>query len=91
MATSPTSPSLAGKKVTITVTDTKKKELRIIRRVRFESIPIGSKCRTEWDENIMKTKTVRIQTDGNINYRNAVNLDTGSLIPVDSAQWVWIE
>lgn len=90
MATSPTSPSLAGKKVTITVTDMKK-ELRIIRRVRFESIPIGSKCRTEWDENIMKTETVRIQTDGNINYRNAVNLDTGSLIPVDSAQWVWTE
>lgn len=76
--------------MTITVTDTKK-ELRIIRRVRFESIPIGSKCRTEWDENIMKTETVRIQTDGNINYRNAVNLDTGELIPVDFAQWVWIE
>lgn len=68
-----------------------KKELRIIRRVRFENIPIGSKCRTEWDENIMKTKTVRIQTDGNINYRNAVNLDTGELLPVDTAQWVWTE
>jgi hypothetical protein len=39
----------------------------------------------------MKTETVRIQTDGNINYRNAVNLKTGELIPVDSAQWVWIE
>lgn len=39
----------------------------------------------------MKTETVRIQTDGNINYRNAVNIGTGSLIPVDSAQWVWIE
>ena len=39
----------------------------------------------------MKTETVRIQTDGNINYRNAVNLDTGSLIPVDFAQWVWTE
>ena len=90
MAISPTSPSLAGKKVTITVTDTKK-ELRIIRRVRFESIPIGSKCRTEWDEDIMKTETVRIQTDGNVNYRNAVNLKTGKLIPVDFAQWVWIE
>ena len=68
-----------------------KKELRIIRRVRFESIPIGSKCRTEWDEDIMKTETVRIQTDGNINYRNAVNLKTGELIPINSAQWVWIE
>lgn len=76
--------------MTITVTDTKK-ELRIIRRVKFESIPIGSKCRTEWDENIMKTKTVRIQTDGNVNYRNAVNLITGELIPVDFAQWVWTE
>lgn len=76
--------------MTITVTDTKK-ELRIIRRVRFESIPIGSKCRTEWDEDIMKTETVRIQTDGDVNYRNAVNLDTGSLIPVDTAQWVWTE
>ena len=90
MATSPTSPSLAGKKVTITVTDTKK-ELRIIRRVRFDIIPIGSKCKTEWDENIMKTETIRIQTDSNINYRNAVNLKTGKLIPVDFAQWVWIE
>lgn len=39
----------------------------------------------------MKTETVRIQTDGNVNYRNAVNTDTGELIPVDSAQWVWIE
>lgn len=76
--------------MTITVTDTKK-ELRIIRRVRFESIPIGSKCKTEWDENITKTETVRIQTDGNVNYRNAVNLKTGELIPVDSTQWVWIE
>jgi len=65
--------------------------LRIIRRVRFESIPIGSTCKTEWDEDIMKTETVRIQTDGNINYRNAVNLKTGELIPVDSAQWVWTE
>lgn len=68
-----------------------KKELRIIRRVRFETIPIGSKCKTEWDANIIKTETVRIQTDGNINYRNAVNLKTGKLIPVDFAQWVWIE
>ena len=76
--------------MTITVTNTKK-ELRIIRRVRFESIPIGSKCRTEWEENIMKTETVRIQTDGNVNYRNAVNLKTEKLIPVDFAQWVWIE
>lgn len=76
--------------MTITVTNTKK-ELRTIRRVRFESIPIGSKCRTEWEENIMKTETVRIQTDGNVNYRNAVNLKTGKLIPVDFAQWVWIE
>lgn len=76
--------------MTITVTDTKK-ELRIIRRVRFENIPIGSKCRTEWDENIMKTETIRIQTDSDINYRNAVNLKTGKLIPVDSTQWVWIE
>ena len=81
---------MTGKKVTITVTDTKK-ELRIIRRVRFESIPIGSKCKTEWDENIIKTETVRIQTNGNINYRNAVNLDTGELIPVDVSQWVWTE
>ena len=76
--------------MTITVTDTKK-ELRIIRRVRFETIPIGSKCKTEWDEDIMKTETVRIQTDSNANYRNAVNLDTGELIPIDFAQWVWIE
>lgn len=76
--------------MTITVTNTKK-ELRIIRRVRFETIPIGSKCKTEWDEDIMKTETVRIQTDGNVNYRNAVNLKTGELIPVDTAQWVWTE
>ena len=32
-----------------------------------------------------------IYTDGNINYRNAVNLDTGELMPVDFAQWVWVE
>ena len=76
--------------MTITVTNTKK-ELRTIRRVRFEIIPIGSTCKTEWDEDIMKTETVRIQTDGNVNYRNAVNLKTGKLIPVDSTQWVWIE
>lgn len=76
--------------MTITVTNTKK-ELRIIRRVRFENIPIGSTCKTEWDEDIMKTETVRIQTDSNVNYRNAVNLKTGELIPVDSTQWVWIE
>lgn len=71
--------------MTITVTNTKK-ELRIIRRVRFESIPIGSTCKTEWDEDIMKTETVRIQTNSNVNYRNAVNLKTGELIPIDFAQ-----
>ncbi len=32
----------------------------------------------------MKTETVQIQTNGNTNYRNAVNLKTGELIPVDS-------
>ena len=61
-----------------------------MKRVRFETVPIGEKCQTEYKENIMKIKKVRIQTDSNINYRNAVNLDTGELIPIDFAQWVWI-
>ena len=39
----------------------------------------------------MKTQKVRIHTEGNINYINAVNLDTGELLPVDFAQWVWID
>lgn len=34
----------------------------------------------------MKTETVRIQTDDNVNYRNAVNLKTRKLIPIDFAQ-----
>lgn len=59
-------------------------------RVRFESVPVGCKCQTEWKENIMKINEVRIITESNINYRNAVNLDNGNLIPVDSSQWVWI-
>lgn len=62
-----------------------------MKRVRFETIPIGNKCRTEQKENIMKTELVRIYTEGNINFRNAVNLNTGELLPIDFAQWVWIE
>lgn len=62
-----------------------------MKRVRFETVPVGGKCKTEWDENIMKTEEVRIKTDSPVNYRNAVNLDTGKLLPVDPAQWVWIE
>ena len=62
-----------------------------MKRVRFEVVPIGGKCQTEYKENIMKTKPVRVQTDGVINFRNAVNLDTGELLPVDFAQWVWVE
>ena len=62
-----------------------------MKRVRFEVIPIGGKCQTEWKENIMKTETVRIYTESSINYRNAVNLDTGELVPIDFAQWVWID
>lgn len=62
-----------------------------MKRVRFEVVPIGGKCQTEYKENIMKTEEVRIQTEGNINYRNAVNLDTGELLPIDFAQWVWID
>lgn len=44
----------------------------------------------EWKENIMKINEVRIIGEGNINYRNAINLDDGNLIPIDSSQWVWI-
>lgn len=62
-----------------------------MKRVRFETVPVGGKCQTEQKENIMKTELVRIHTDGNINFRNAVNLDTGKLLPVDFAQWVWID
>lgn len=59
-------------------------------RVRFESVPVCCKCQTEWKEDIMKINEVRIITEDNVNYRNAVNLDDGNLIPVDSSQWVWI-
>lgn len=45
-----------------------------MKRVRFETIPIGGKCQTEYKQNIMKTEEVRIQTDDYSNYRNAVNL-----------------
>lgn len=62
-----------------------------MKRVRFETVPIGGRCQTEHNENIMKTEEVRIHTNGNINFRNAVNLDTGELLPVDFAQWVWID
>lgn len=61
-----------------------------LNRVRFESVPVGCKCQTEWKENIMKTDEVRIITESNINYRNAVNLDKGNLIAINSSQWVWI-
>lgn len=54
-----------------------------MKRVRFEIIPIGGKCQTEYKENIMKTEEVTIQTNGCINFRNAVNLDTGELLPID--------
>lgn len=63
----------------------------IMKRVRFETVPVGGRCKTEWDENIMKTEEVRIKTDSPVNYRNAVNLDTGKLLSIDFAQWVWIE
>lgn len=62
-----------------------------MKRVRFEIVPVGGKCQTEYKYNIMKTEEVRIHTKGNINYRNAVNLDTGKLLPVDDSQWVWID
>lgn len=62
-----------------------------MKRVRFEIIPIGWKCQTEYKENIMKTEEVTIQTNGCINFRNAVNLDTGELLPIDFSQWVWID
>ena len=38
----------------------------------------------------MKITEVRVITESDINYRNAVNLDDGNLIPVDNSQWVWI-
>lgn len=59
-------------------------------RVRFGTVPVGCKCQTEWKENIMKINEVRIITESNINYRNAVNLDDGNLTSIDSSQWVWI-
>ena len=62
-----------------------------MKRVRFETVPIGGNCQTEWKEKIMKTEKIRIQTNGNVNYRNAVNLETGELLPIDFAQWVWVE
>lgn len=62
-----------------------------MKRVRFEVVPVGGKCRTEYKENIMKIEEVRVQTNSVINFRNAVNLDTGKLLPVDFAQWIWIE
>lgn len=62
-----------------------------MKRVRFETVTVGGKCQTEYKENIMKIENVRIHTESNINYRNAVNLDTGELIPIDFAQWVWID
>lgn len=62
-----------------------------MKRVRFETVPVGGKCKTEWDENIMRTESVMIRTEGKIGYRNAVNLDTGKLLSVDSSQWVWIK
>ena len=62
-----------------------------MKRVRFETVPIGGRCETEWKEKVMKTNLVRIITDRPINYINAVNLDNGELIPIDSSQWVWIE
>lgn len=62
-----------------------------MKRVRFETVSVGEKCQTEYKENIMKIEKVRIQTDGCINYRNALNLDTGELLPIDFAQWVWVK
>ena len=67
-----------------------------MKRVRFETVPVGGKCKTEWDESVMKIEEVRVKTDGpancnGVNYRNAVNLDTGELLSIDFAQWVWIE
>ena len=33
-----------------------------MKRVRFETVPIGGKCQTEYKENIIKTEKVRIYT-----------------------------
>lgn len=60
-------------------------------RVRFEEIPIGCKCQTEYNEKIVKTEEIRIQTTGTINFRNAVNIDTGELLPIDLSQWVYVK
>lgn len=62
---------------------------KYVKRVRFETIEVGERCQTEYDANIMKTEEVRIHTEGEINFRNAVNLDNGKLISVADHQWVW--
>ena len=59
--------------------------------VRFKDIPIGSKCRTKWNEQLLKIKEVRIQTNCGLYYRSAVNIKTGELTDIYPAQWVWIE
>ena len=61
-----------------------------MQRIRFKAVPIGSKCQTEWHDDLIKTNLVRIITDASVNYVNAVNLSNGQLEPHDSSEWVWV-
>lgn len=61
------------------------------KRVRFEVVKVGQICETEYREKVMKVEEVSIYTDEKINFRNAVNLFTGKLMPISDHQWVWID
>lgn len=59
--------------------------------VRFKDIPIAEKCRIDSSEQLLKIEEVRIKVNDGVEFRNAVDLNTGELLLVDSAQWVWTE
>ena len=65
-------------------------ETPVSKEVTFADLLNGETCRTEYNENIMKTETIRLELEGGPDYRNAVNLDTGKLMLIDDDQKVYV-
>lgn len=66
-------------------------------KILFGALPVGSRCTTESEQHVIKTREVSIPiTDefGEVTYkitRNAANLETGDCLFVDSMQYVWVK
>ena len=65
-------------------------EESITKEVSFGELIKGETCRTEYNEIIMKTESIRLELEGGPDYRNAVNLDTGKLMLIDDDRKVYV-